>query len=228
MADTESAASRRPIKSRGWPFFQRLADWLARIGVSPNAISASSVVFSCGAGVTLAATSWAGSEMVVRALWLASAVLIQLRLVANLLDGMVAIEGGKKSAVGELFNEVPDRISDPAILVGAGFAVSGDANLGMLAAIVALFVAYVRAMGASVGIGQVFLGPMAKPHRMAVVTVVCVYCAIAPSSWQPLWDGERGVIAGALIVIIAGGAVTAIRRLLHIGRLMKQVADETE
>jgi len=41
--------------------------------------------------------------------------------VCNLLDGMVAIEGGLKTPAGELFNDVPDRISDPLILVGAGY-----------------------------------------------------------------------------------------------------------
>ena len=38
------------IKTRSWTFFQRLAAWLARTGVSPNAISVSSIVFAALAG----------------------------------------------------------------------------------------------------------------------------------------------------------------------------------
>ncbi len=228
MNDADSAANRRPLKTRGWSFFQRLADWLARVGVSPNVISVTSVVFACGAGVTLAATSLVERDVLVRVFWLASAIFIQLRLIANLLDGMVAIEGGRKSAVGELYNEVPDRLADPAILIGAGFALGGNPYLGMFAAIVALFVAYVRAMGTSVGVGQVFLGPMAKPQRMAVLTMACVYCVVMPDSWQPLWYNQLGIMSGALILIIAGGAITAIRRLLRIAKLMRDLANESE
>ena len=77
--------------------------------------------------------------------WLAAAVLVQLRLLANLLDGMVAIEAAQASRVGELFNEVPDRVSDAATLVGLGFAVGSVPLLGFLAAILAILVAYIRA-----------------------------------------------------------------------------------
>jgi phosphatidylglycerophosphate synthase len=48
---------------------------------------------------------------------------IQLRLLCNLLDGMVAIEGGFKTKTGEIFNELPDRLSDALILIGAAYSV---------------------------------------------------------------------------------------------------------
>ena len=174
MNEFESTENRRPLQTRKWPFFQSLADRLAKIGRSPNAISITSVLFACSSGIAIASKSWIGEPPLQRLAWLAAAALIQLRLIANLLDGMVAIEGGQKSAAGELYNEVPDRLSDPAILIGAGYAASGHAIRGLLAAIVALFVAYVRAIGTSVGVGQVFVGSMAKPQRMAVMTVTCV------------------------------------------------------
>ena len=224
MSNSESTENRRPLQTRNWAFFRHLADRLAKIGVSPNAISMTSVLFACGSGVALASTSWLGDTPLQRVAWLAAGMLIQLRLIANLLDGMVAIEGGQKSAVGELYNEVPDRLSDPAILVGAGFAASGHVILGLLAAMVALFVAYVRALGASVGVGQIFLGPMAKPQRMAVMTVTCVYCAIAPTAWQPRWIGDSGIAALALLLIILGGVITAARRLSRVATLMKSLS----
>jgi phosphatidylglycerophosphate synthase len=43
----------------------------------------------------------------------ATAACIQLRLLCNLLDCMVAIEGGKSAPTGALFNEMPDRFADP-------------------------------------------------------------------------------------------------------------------
>ena len=51
-----------------------------------------------------------------------AAVCVQLRLLCNLLDGMVAIEGGKQSPTGMLYNEFPDRVADSLFLVALGYA----------------------------------------------------------------------------------------------------------
>ena len=60
---------------------------------------------------------------------------------------MVAVGSGKASPLGEVYNEVPDRIADPLILIGAGFAAGGSPTLGYVAALLAVFVAYVRVLG---------------------------------------------------------------------------------
>ncbi|NNE00282.1 MAG: CDP-alcohol phosphatidyltransferase family protein [Pirellulaceae bacterium] len=224
---SDETSNRRPLKTRGWGIFQRFAAWLATTPVTPNMISASSVLFGVAAGVTLAATSVVDDDLARRILWGLSGVFIQCRLIANLLDGMVAIEGGKASAVGDLYNEVPDRISDSAIFIGAGFSLGGRIDLGLLAALVAVFVAYVRAMGASVGVGQVFAGPMAKPQRMALMTGVCLVCLVFPSSRWTIGDWPAiGFSGAALIAVIAGGVATSVRRLRLIGALMRERATE--
>lgn len=214
---------RRPLKSRGVPFFKRLAARLVRAGVSPNAISFASIVFAALAGLALAATGMREWDVVplpantMWLFWIVAAVFIQLRLIANLLDGMVAIEGYKGGATGDLWNEAPDRVADAAILIGAGFAAGSHPFLGFGAALVAFFVAYVRALGASLGAGQCFLGPQAKPHRMAVLTVACVASAVMPQiPGMPLsW------IVLALWIVIVGGAITAWRRLAFIARFLR-------
>ena len=186
-------------------------------------ISTFSVVFAIGAATAMALTTQIGSPFIGRALWLIAGACIQGRLIANLLDGMVAIEGGKDSPVGELYNEVPDRISDAAIFLGAGLAVGGRLDLGLAAGLVAVYVAYVRAMGTSVDVGQVFLGPMAKPHRMALMTAACGACAILPTNWQVIHQPTGvGIVGVTLIVIIVGGLLTSVRRLLRIGELMRE------
>lgn len=199
-----------------------MAASLAARGVPPNAISVSSLVLGIAAGVALIATSWS-DDLGIRLCWLASAGLIQLRLLANMLDGMVAIDSGRASPIGELYNEVPDRVSDTAILIGAGYALGGLPVLGYVAAIIAIFVAYIRAIGASIGAGNAFHGPMAKPHRMFIMIVVCVYCGIAPNTWQPVDVGTgMGIVTGALVVIIVGGGITAVRRLLFIASSVRK------
>jgi phosphatidylglycerophosphate synthase len=217
-------SGRRPLKTRDWPFFKNLAAWLARSGATPNGISFLSIVFGGLAGASLAATAhvegWA-----VRACWLGAAVGVQLRLIANLLDGMVAVEGRKGGPVGDLWNEAPDRISDAAIFIGAGYAAGSEPLLGYGAALVAVFVAYVRALGASVGVGQIFLGPQAKPHRMAVTTFACVLSALFPwSLWGVVGGPALTMIEAALWIVIVGGVFTAWRRLARIATLLREKA----
>ncbi|WP_075082519.1 CDP-alcohol phosphatidyltransferase family protein [Mariniblastus fucicola] len=217
-ADLEN---RRPIKSRGMKLFQFLAQRLAASSVTPNMISCSSIAFGALAGASMAATTWVEATLLHGFLWLVAAAMIQGRLIANLLDGMVAVEGGKATVTGELYNEVPDRISDTFIFVGAGFACVGVTSLGWAAAVVAVFVAYTRAIGVSVGAGQVFAGPMAKPQRMALMTVVSVVLS-ALTFLDADQQLQSWILNGALAIIVLFGLVTAIRRLTIIGRAMQQ------
>jgi phosphatidylglycerophosphate synthase len=205
-------SGRRPLASRDVPFFRNLAATFARAGVTPNAISFSSIVFAIASGAALAWTAHADGWML-RLCWLGAAAGIQLRLMANLLDGLVAVEGRKGGPTGDLWNEAPDRFSDVAIFIGAGFAAGSDVLLGFGAALAAVFVAYIRALGASVGVGQIFLGPQAKPHRMFVLTVVCIVMAAVPVFASRVGREPLPLMTLALWVVIAGCAVTIARRL---------------
>jgi phosphatidylglycerophosphate synthase len=203
---------RRPLKSRQSWWATSLAASLARRRVRPNTISLAGVAFAAIGGGCLALTGLDGS-MPRPILLLAAAAMIQLRLVCNLLDGMVAIEGGLKTKSGELYNDVPDRISDPLFLVGAGYGVLWGGvgpTLGWLAACLAILTAYARVLGVSVGTEAYFLGPMAKQHRMAALTVACIVGIAEAVLLQPYAGHAIGI---ALVAIILGSAVTVGRRL---------------
>lgn len=213
-----SEADRRPLASRSWRVSGLLAHWLARRGASANMISVAGMAAGVLAGVAFALT---GRVAVPALCWVAGAFLVQLRLAANLLDGMVAIESERASRVGELFNEVPDRVSDAATLIGLGYAAGGLHWLGDLAAVLALFVAYVRAAARCAGAPQDYSGPMAKQHRMFVVTVTALIAAVDSPAWPAALFGEgaRWPAIG-LSLIVAGCVVTAVRRLAHAGRFL--------
>ena len=84
-----------------------------------------------------------------------------------------------------------------------------------LAAVLAVITAYVRALGASAGAAQYFQGPMAKPHRMAAMTVTCVLMAALVFCGRSV-----DLIHPALALICAGCLVTIARRL---DRIMKEL-----
>jgi phosphatidylglycerophosphate synthase len=222
MSKETYAPERRPLASRERKASQAVAHWLAVRGASPNAISLAGMAAGIGAGVALAAGSF---SLPGRLAFLASASLIQLRLLANMFDGMVALETGKASPTGELYNEVPDRVSDAAMFIGAGYAAGGNPTLGYVAACLAVFLAYLRAQGKVAGAHQEFCGPMAKPQRAFVMTVVALTCAALPAEWQTKtsWAPGWGIISWGLAVIIVGEVVTAFRRLWRIARRLRDI-----
>jgi phosphatidylglycerophosphate synthase len=141
---------------------------------------------------------------------------IQGRLVCNMLDGMVAIEGARQTKSGEIFNDLPDRIADALIFIAAGYAARPHpfgVELGYLAAVLAVFTAYVRMLGGASGLKQSFIGPMAKQHRMATLTAACVL-----SIFETAFFAAGTVLWAALIIINLGCLATTWRRTARIAR----------
>jgi len=118
-----ASADRRPLKTRSRPASHAAAAWLARHAITPNAISVAGVVVAAAAGACLLLLPGAGTGAQV-ALLLLAGLLIQLRLASNMLDGLVAVEGGMGTRTGPLFNEVPDRLADLLVLVPAGYVIA--------------------------------------------------------------------------------------------------------
>src|ERR1700738_1822805 len=114
MSDpAQPVLDRRPLASRNTRWGNTLAAALARRGVSPNGISLAGLAMGILAGAVFTATAFTdGSAQ--RMCWVAGAACVQLRLLANMLDGMVAVAARRTSKLGELFNEFPDRLSDAA------------------------------------------------------------------------------------------------------------------
>ncbi|MCP2040160.1 phosphatidylglycerophosphate synthase [Neisseria sp. HSC-16F19] len=206
--------NRRPISARGHPLMVRFAAWLAaRQTPTPNQISLLSAVFAAVGALALALSQSVASLLL-------CALCIQLRLLCNLLDGMVAVEGGKKTAVGEIFNEFPDRVADSFLLVALGYA-AGWGWLGWLTALLAMGTAYIRVFGGSLGFAQSFAGPMAKQHRMALLTAACLLGAVEVYYRPSLYS-----LQAALWLMAAGTAWTCVRRTQGVARLMRARATE--
>jgi len=170
------------------------------------------VVFAAIAAACLILAGRSQDETRVVLLVVAAAAM-PLRLLCNMLDGMLAVEGGLKTPSGELYNELPDRLADLLILVGAGYAIPGvtwGPELGWAAAATALLTAYVRTLGAAAGASHHFVGPMAKPSRMHVLIAACLLSAVGTAFG---WQEEGWVLVVALVLIIAGGVATIVRRL---------------
>ena len=209
---SSDSSTRRPLKSRttAWAgFFSRV---MLKMGLKPNTVSLLGILCAAvGGGAML----WAARSQPAWAFWLLAAAGVQLRLFCNMMDGLLAVEGGLKSPTGDLYNEIPDRIGDALILVPFGYAGGTDWSiaLGWAALGGAVMTAYVRALGASLTAKHDFCGPMAKPHRMFTVTLSCL--GMAASGWMPL-------IIVTIAVINAGIVITIWRRASHLAKMLHQ------
>jgi len=200
--------SRRPLKTRSRTWAKKAAALLASTNISPNQISVASVVVAAIGTAALLIESNAIGLII-------CAICIQLRLLCNLLDGMVAIEGGKQSPLGILYNEFPDRIADSLLLVGLGYAISLP-WIGWFGALAAMATAYIRVFGGSLGLAQDFRGPMAKQHRMAVMTAGCLAGAVELLVWKTSY-----ALMIAACAIALGAVITCMTRTIAIAKQLQ-------
>ncbi len=206
-------SNRRPLKTRSKAWAQKAARYAAQSGFSPNQISLIGIVIAVTGGyILITSNHLQGNAFASGFLLILAAGCVQLRLLCNMLDGLVAVEHNKKSPLGDLYNEVPDRIEDSIFLVAAGYATGTTTGitLGWLAALLAVCAAYVRLLGGSLGYKQDFCGPQAKPHRMFLLTVSLILSAFFPS-----------FLVYGLGLIGIGTLLTITRRLIHLSAKMK-------
>ena len=223
---TSAPDNRRPTASRSSAWAKAAAAMLATRGVSANAISLASVGFALLGAASLLAAPGVGWS-----LYLFAAAMVPLRLLANLLDGMVAVEHARATPTGPLYNEVPDRIADVALIAAAGtaaalaasdqaaFVARYGAAMGWLGAVGALLTAYVRELGRGLGAPADFCGPFAKQQRMWVLGAGALAAALAAQ-----WDRDAEVLFAAVGLIAFGALLTAARRLVRLARHLRNHA----
>ena len=196
-------SARRPIAE----IFRRTAQGATRaclrVGISADAISYFSIVIAAGAALCFWQAGRHPSLLVVAPL------LCGMRLWCNMLDGMVALAAGSASPRGEMLNDLPDRISDVIIFVGAAHSGWMHPLLGYWAAIFSLGTAYVGLLGQAVAGRREFGGIMSKPWRMV---------ALALGAWLSFFFRRIPGLDLACLVVIGGCVQTIVHRLRRILR----------
>lgn len=184
------------------PASQRLVrpieDLLVARGVSPDAITGAAVVVAAAGGSCLALAGRAP------ALMLAIPVLAAARLVLNILDGTVARRTGRSRPVGELWNELGDRVADVLFIGGLAFHPSVEPRLALAAVIAALLASYAGVVARAAGGRRQYGGIMSKPGRMIVLAVA------APAAYV---TGDGRLLAAAAALIVVGSLATLAQRV---------------
>ncbi|NCN39741.1 CDP-alcohol phosphatidyltransferase family protein [bacterium] len=210
--------SRRELATRQKTWAKKLAEFLTKANISPNMISIFSMVFAL-----LSALAFMQLKSSQEWFWpLLGVVGIQLRLLCNLMDGLVAIEGGKKTPTGDLYNEIPDRFADVLIILGVGYGLTQAfaVELAWFAALAAVMTAYIRCLGASLLNKHDFVGPFAKQHRMALIS----FAGIIVSIERAYENYQSQALYYVLWFVGVGAMITFARRALRIANELKAKA----
>jgi CDP-diacylglycerol--glycerol-3-phosphate 3-phosphatidyltransferase len=116
---------------------------LARVGVTPNALTYTSLALASAAGLAAGMSHFQ----------LAAGIIITSGI-CDILDGVVARASGKISRYGALLDSSVDRLSDGLPLLGLTVAYAGESWLAVVPAatmLAGLAVSYVRARSESLG-----------------------------------------------------------------------------
>lgn len=210
--------SRRPIAE----IFRKTAHgataFSLRLGLSADLISYASIGFAALAAICF----WRVQDH--SFLLVIAPFFCFLRLWCNMLDGMVALAAGRASRRGEIINDLPDRISDVLIFVGAAHSGWMHPLFGYWAAIMSLGAAYVGILGQAVGTQREFSGWMSKPWRM-VTLALGAWLSYGLARGQPEMLRLAGltILDWSCLLVIVGCLQTATQRLLRILRALKEI-----
>ena len=181
---------------------------LQRRGVSPGAMAVAATAFALLSGVSLYNAPLSGRPEI---FWALGAFGIQARLLCELMGGMLTVRGLARSKLDSFLSDALARASDALILVGAGYSVDiflpGGADLGWLAAVLALSTAFVRVLGGSLGLPQSYQGPLGRQQRMYVITFGAIAAGVQNAIFRPGW-----AMVPALLLVVIGTGWTVARR----------------
>ncbi|HEU4760422.1 MAG TPA: CDP-alcohol phosphatidyltransferase family protein [Dehalococcoidia bacterium] len=160
---------------------------LARLGVTPNMLTAAGVLGNVGAAVLAARGDFLPAGIVVLA---ASSL--------DLFDGALARATGQATDFGSVFDAVMDRVSEAAVLFGllVYFSDRGGRTeelLAFAAVVGSLLVSYVRARAQIIGL-TLREGLFTRAERVAVLAIGLIIDQVTPMLWV------LAVLAGATAV----------------------------
>jgi CDP-diacylglycerol---glycerol-3-phosphate 3-phosphatidyltransferase len=147
------------------PAFQGLlrpmVQWLARIGVTANAVTIAALVLSLATGAAIAWTQ--GGR------WLLLLPLgLFVRMALNAMDGMLAREHNQKTALGAILNELGDVVADAGLYLPLGRVPGFSVWLVGGVVLLAVLSEMTGVIGVQIGGSRRYDGPFGKSDRAFV------------------------------------------------------------
>ncbi len=183
---------------------------LARLGLSPNALTIIGFLIACAAAVAAGAQAW-----------LLAGFLVIFGGIFDMFDGLVARATGKASKAGAFLDSTFDRWGEGVVYVGivAGCLFAGYDLGAILAAAsmsAAFMVSYTRARAESLGFapgkGMANVGLAPREVRLVILTVGVMLTGVSVD-----------ILGFALGLIVILATITTIQRMVV---TLRQAADQ--
>jgi CDP-diacylglycerol---glycerol-3-phosphate 3-phosphatidyltransferase len=180
------------LKPRFQALLRPAVAWLAAAGVTANAVTLLAMAVSCLLGALL----FASAEP---RLFLLLPLWMLLRMALNAVDGMLAREHGQQSRLGAYLNELTDVVADAALYLP--FVLVPPFGWGSVGAVIFLagLSEMAGALGAAIGGGRRYDGPMGKSDRAALFGVLGLTVGVV--GHLPAWSFWIMPAVAALIAI---------------------------
>lgn len=188
------------LRARSENYFQPLVRTLAAAGVTPNILTAVSLVAALAAGAAYYS-----------ALFLLGGLLVALNSLLDALDGSLARHLGIASRRGDFLDHTVDRFADVAIIVGIALAPGVRVELGLFAVVGVLLTSYMGTQAQAVGAGRVYAGILGRAYRLILVMAASLAAGILPLYGATIMNGLLGFF-GVM------GIYTALQRFLGVYR----------
>jgi CDP-diacylglycerol--glycerol-3-phosphate 3-phosphatidyltransferase len=182
-------------------FTLRIGEILARLGLTPNSLTAIGLALNA-----LAAVIVASGHLV------PGGVLLLIASGFDMLDGAVARASGTVTRFGGFLDSTIDRYSEALVLGGVLVYIlsTDDYRLGAVlvfaAAVGSLMISYARARAEAAG-WKASVGLLARPERVLVLSLGLLTGHVIPALW----------------FLAIGSHVTVITRMVHVWRLSRAV-----
>ncbi len=186
------------IKSQFQKFLSPIANLCIKQNVHPTTINILGV---------LIALITAGSLFAIKEntlFYLALPIGAFLRTACNAIDGMVARGLHLSSQMGEVINELLDRISDASVFVALAISNHGNSNLALISTVLLLLNSYVGILGKSAGGSRIYAGVLGKADRMLLLGVAGIFSLYELDVWNIFY------------MIVSVGSFVSILQRLHI------------
>lgn len=192
--------------------FTRPALALARLGVTPNALTVTGTLLTILVAVTT----------LPRGRFLLGVALLALVVIGDSFDGILARATGTTSVFGAFLDSTMDRLADGAIFgslvawaalrLEAGTLRTTTIAAGLAVVVLAEVVSYTRAKAESVGT-TASVGIAERSDRLVVAGLGVVAVGLGAPQW---------VLTAALGVVAVGSLITVVQRVLTVRTQLAQ------
>ncbi|HSD91978.1 MAG TPA: CDP-alcohol phosphatidyltransferase family protein [Methyloceanibacter sp.] len=171
------------LKPRFQTLLRPIAAWLARAGVSANAVTVAALAMSVAQGAWLALDSASRWPLLVLPL------VLFLRMALNAVDGIMAKEHGQATPAGAVLNEISDVAADAAIYLPFAFVAGVSAPLVVVVVVAGIVAEMTGALGPMHGVPRSYAGPLGKSDRAFAFGLLAVLLALGlePGAWSDLY-----------------------------------------